>query len=60
MPQKRMVKCVRCESVFESTSCRAICPNCRYHHSCGEAEVILKTREGTRVIQIPGGGFRKI
>ena len=51
-------KCIRCGSVFESTSCRAICPNCKYQHACGEAETVIKTTGGKRRIQIPGGGFK--
>ena len=60
MPQKRRLRCIRCDAEFESSTCRAVCPSCRYNHSCGEAEIILKNKDGKKITQIPGGGFKEI
>ena len=53
----RTVKCIRCDNILETKSCRAVCPRCRHNHSCGEAETVTKDKNGQKTVQIPGGGF---
>ena len=60
MPQTREVRCSRCDNIFKSSVCRAVCPSCRYQHACGEAEIIINTKDGKKVVQVPGGGFKEI